>query len=389
MTDKAIDWTKAVKSLTPDKPFFIYYAPGATHAPHHVPKEWIARYKGQFDQGWDKLREETLARQKTLGVVPPDTKLAPKPAAIKDWDKLTPDEQRLFAHQMEVFAGYGEFADHEAGRLVQAIEDMGQMDNTLIFYILGDNGASAEGGMNGLFNEATYFNGVSEKVEDILKHYDELGGPTSYGHYAAGWAVAGDTPFTWTKQVAANYGGTRNGMVVHWPGRIKARGEVRSQWHHVIDIAPTILEAAGLPEPKAVNGTPQTPIEGVSLVYTFDDARANSRHTTQYFEIFGNRAIYHDGWLAGTVHRVPWEPRPRATLQDDTWELYDTRTDFSLVNDLAAKDPGEAQGDAGTFHEGRGQEPCAAHRRSRRRAGQRRPGRAARPDGRSNFIDCL
>ena len=341
MTDKAIDWAKAVKSLTPDKPFFIYYAPGATHAPHHVPKEWIARYKGKFDQGWDRLREETLARQKKLGVVPADTKLAPKPAAIKDWDKLTADEQKLFAHQMEVFAGYGEFADHEAGRLVQAIEDMGQMDNTLIFYILGDNGASAEGGMNGLFNEVTYFNGVSEKVEDILKHYDELGGPTSYGHYAAGWAVAGDTPFTWTKQVAANYGGTRNGMVVHWPRRIKARGEVRSQWHHVIDIAPTILEAAGLPEPKSVNGTPQTPIEGVSLVYTFDDARANSRHTTQYFEIFGNRAIYHDGWLAGTVHRAPWEPNPRATLQDDAWELYDTRTDFSLVNDLAAKNPGK------------------------------------------------
>jgi arylsulfatase len=339
MTDKAIDWARALKSLTPEKPFFIYFAPGATHAPHHVPKEWIAKYKGQFDQGWDNLREETLARQKALGVVPPDTKLAPKPAAIKDWDKLTPDERKLFAHQMEVFAGYGEFADHEAGRLVQAIEDLGQMDNTLVFYILGDNGASAEGGMNGLFNEATYFNGVSESVEDVLKHYDELGGPLSYGHYAAGWAVAGDTPFTWTKQVAANYGGTRNGMVVHWPRRIKARGEVRSQWHHVIDIAPTVLEAATLPEPRAVNGTAQTPIEGVSLAYTFDDARASSRHTTQYFEIFGNRAIYHDGWLAGTVHRVPWEPNPRATLQHDEWELYDTRTDFSLTNDLAARNP--------------------------------------------------
>jgi arylsulfatase len=272
-------------------------------------------------------------------VVPRDTRLAPKPAAIKDWDKLTPDEQKLFAHQMEVFAGYGEFADHEAGRLIRAIEDMGQLDNTLVFYILGDNGASAEGGMSGLFNEATYFNGVKESVEDVLKHYDELGGPLSYGHYAAGWAVAGDTPFTWTKQVAANYGGTRNGMVVHWPRRIKARGEVRSQWHHVIDIAPTILEAAGLPEPRAVNGTPQTPIEGVSLAYTFDDAGAPSRHTTQYFEIFGNRAIYHDGWLAGTVHRVPWEPNPRATLQEDAWELYDTRTDFSLTNNLASANP--------------------------------------------------
>jgi arylsulfatase len=339
MTNQAIDWVQAVKSLTPDRPFFIYFAPGATHAPHHVPKEWIAKYKGKFDQGWDKLRNETLARQKDLGVVPRDTKLAPKPSGIKDWDTLSADEKKLFAHQMEVFAGYGEFADHEAGRLIQAIESTGQMDNTLVFYILGDNGASAEGGMNGLFNEATYFNGVAEKVEDILKHYDELGGPRSYNHYAAGWAVAGDTPFTWTKQVATNYGGTRNGMIAHWPKHIKARGEVRSQWHHVIDIAPTILEATGLPEPKVVNGTPQTPIEGVSMVYSFNDARAKDRHTTQYFEIFCNRAIYHDGWLAGTVHKVPWEPKPLATLQNDKWELYDTRSDFSLTNDLAAKDP--------------------------------------------------
>ena len=339
MADQAINWTKAVKSLTPEKPFFLYFAPGATHAPHHVPKKWITKYKGRFDQGWDQLREETLARQKQLGVVPPDTKLAPKPAAIKDWENLTADERKLFARQMEVFAAYGEFADHEVGRLVQAIGDIGQMNNTLIFYIVGDNGASAEGGMNGLFNEMTYFNGVSESVKDVLKHYDDLGGPMSYGHYAAGWAVAGDTPFTWTKQVAASYGGTRNGMVVHWPQRIRARGELRSQWHHVIDVAPTILEAAGLPEPKAVNGTIQTPIEGVSMVYTFDEAQAKSRRVTQYFEIFCNRAIYHDGWLAGSVHRVPWEPEPRATLQDDIWELYDTRTDFSLVNDLAAKNP--------------------------------------------------
>jgi arylsulfatase len=339
MTDRAIDWARAVKSLTPDKPFFIYYAPGATHAPHHVPKEWIAKYRGRFDQGWDKLREETLARQKALGVVPPDTRLAPKPAAIRDWDTLSPDERKLFARQMEVFAGYGEFADHEAGRLVQAIEQIGQMDNTLVFYILGDNGASAEGGMNGLFNEMTYFNGVHEDVADILKHYDNLGGPFSYNHYAAGWAVAGDTPFTWTKQVAGNYGGTRNGMVVHWPRRIKSPGEVRSQWHHVIDVAPTILEAASLPEPKAVNGASQTPIEGVSMVYTFENARANSRHMTQYFEIFGNRGIYHDGWLAGTVHRIPWDYAPRTPLENDAWELYDTRTDFSLANDLAARDP--------------------------------------------------
>jgi arylsulfatase len=339
MTNQAINWMRYQKSLTPDKPFFIYFAPGATHAPHHVPKNWIAKYKGKFDQGWDKLREETLARQKQLGVVPADTKLAPKPAAIKDWAALSPDEKKLFARQMEVFAAFGEYTDAEIGRLIQAIEAIGQLDNTLIFYIVGDNGASAEGGMNGAFNEMTYFNGVAETVQDILKHYDELGGPMTYGHYAAGWAVAGDTPFTWTKQVASNYGGTRNGMVVHWPKGISAKGELRSQWHHVIDIAPTILEAAGLPEPKSVNGTPQTPIEGVSLAYTFADAKAPSRHTTQYFEILGNRAIYHDGWLAGTVHRAPWEYEPRATLENDTWELYNTRTDFSLTNNLAAKNP--------------------------------------------------
>ena len=339
MTNQAIDWVGYQKSLTPDKPFFIYFAPGATHAPHQVPKAWIAKYRGQFDQGWDKLREETLARQKRLGVVPVKTKLAPKPAAIKDWAALTPDEKKLFARQMEVFAGFGEYADTEIGRLIKAIEETGQLDNTLIFYIVGDNGASAEGGMVGLYNEMTYFNGVHETVQDILKHYDELGGPTTYPHYAAGWAVAGDTPFTWTKQVASSYGGTRNGMVIHWPKGIRAKGELRSQWHHVIDIAPTILESAGLPEPKSVNGTAQTPIEGVSLADTFADAKAPSRHTTQYFEIFGNRAIYHDGWLAGTVHRAAWEFKPRTTLENDTWELYDTRTDFSLANDLAAKNP--------------------------------------------------
>jgi arylsulfatase len=341
MTNQAIDWLGYQKSLTPDKPFFIYFAPGATHAPHHVPKEWIAKYKGKFDQGWDKLREETLARQIKLGVVPPGTKLAPKPEAIKDWDKLTPDEKKLFARQMEVFAGFGEYADTEIGRLVEAIRATGQLDNTLVFYIVGDNGASAEGGMDGLFNEMTYFNGVPETVQDILKHYDELGGPTTYPHYAAGWAVAGDTPFTWTKQVASSYGGTRNGMVIHWPKGIAAKGELRSQWHHVIDIAPTILEAAGLPEPKSVNGTPQTPIEGVSLAYTFANSKAPSPHTTQYFEIFGNRAVYNDGWLAGTVHRAAWEFKVRRPLEEDIWELYDTRADFSLANDLAAKNPGK------------------------------------------------
>lgn len=339
MTNQAITWMRSVKSLTPDKPFFIYYAPGATHAPHQVSKEWVDKYKGKFDMGWDKLREETLAREIKLGVVPAGTKLAPKPAAIKDWDTLTADEKKLFVRQFEVFAGFGEQTDHEVGRLIDAIADMGQLDNTIVFYILGDNGASAEGGMGGMYNEMTYFNGVQEKVADMLKHYDEWGSPSTYSHHAAGWAVAGNTPFTWTKQVASNYGGTRNGLIVYWPKGIKAKNEVRSQWHHIIDIVPTVLEAAKLPEPKTVNGITQAPIEGVSMLYSFNDAQAKGRHTTQYFEIFGNRAVYNDGWFAGTIHRAAWETKPRAALKDDTWELYNTRNDFSLANDLAKQNP--------------------------------------------------
>jgi len=339
MTEQAIKWMKFEKALTPDRPFFLYFAPGATHAPHHVPKEWIAKYKGKFDEGWDKLRDETLARQIAIGVVPPGTKLAPKPAAIKDWDQLTPDEQKLFARQMEVYAAFGEYADHEIGRLFDAVGDIGQSDNTLVFYILGDNGTSAEGGMNGMFSEMTYFNGVEETVPDMLKHYDDWGGPSTYPHMAAGWAVAGDTPFKWTKQIASNYGGTRNGLIVSWPERIKDVNAIRSQWHHVIDVAPTVLGAANLPEPTRVNGTVQEPIAGVSMAYTFDRPNAESTHKTQYFEIFGNRAIYQDGWLAGTVHKAPWEQVPRAKLADDKWELYDTTKDFSLVNDLATNNP--------------------------------------------------
>jgi arylsulfatase len=335
MTDQAIGWMKFQKSLTPDKPFFMYFAPGATHAPHHVPKEWIAKNKGRFDGGWDKMREATLARQIALGVVPPGTKLAAKPKDIKDWSTLTADEQKLFARQMEVYAGFGEYCDYEIGRLFDAIGEAGQFDNTLIFYIIGDNGTSAEGGMSGMFSEMTYFNNFQESVQEMLKHYDEWGGPSTYPHMAAGWAVAGDTPFMWTKQIPSNYGGTRNGLIVSWPKRIKAANQVRSQWHHVIDVAPTVLEAASLPEPKSVNGTIQSPIEGVSMLYSFDQPDAKSTHKTQYFEIFGNRAIYHDGWFAGTIHRAPWEKLPRQKLQDDQWELYDTRQDFSLVNDLA------------------------------------------------------
>ena len=339
MTDQSISWMKFQKALTPDKPFFMYFAPGATHAPHHVPQEWIAKYKGKFDGGWDKLREETLARQIELGVVPKGTKLANKPEAIKDWDKLTADEKKLFARQMEVYAAFGEYADHEIGRLFDAVRETGQFDNTLIFYILGDNGTSAEGGMSGMFSEMTYFNGVQETVQDMLKRYDEWGGPTTYPHMAAGWAVAGNTPFMWTKQVASNFGGSRNGMIVSWPKGIKASNETRSQWHHVIDVAPTVLAAAKLPEPKSVNGTVQTPIEGVSMLYSFDDTAAASTHKTQYFEIFANRGVYHDGWFAGTVHKAPWETKPRAKLLEDQWELYETTKDFSLANDLATANP--------------------------------------------------
>ena len=290
--------------------------------------------------GWDKLREQSLARQIALGVVPAGTKLAPKPPAIRDWDKLSADEKRLFAHQAEVFAAFAEYTDVEIGRMLKAFEDVGQADNTLVFYIAGDNGTSGEGGQNGMFSEMTYFNGVQEKVEDMLKLIDKWGGPETYPHMAAGWAVALDAPFGWMKQVPSDFGGTRNGMVVHWPKGIKAKNEIRTQFGHVIDVAPTMLEAIGLPEPTVVNGVKQIPMAGTSLAYTFEDAKAKERHTTQYFEIAGNRAIYHDGWFARTIHKAPWETKPRRPLQDDSaWQLYDVRADFSLANDLAAQNP--------------------------------------------------
>jgi arylsulfatase len=339
MTNQAIGWVKAQQSMTPDKPFFVYFATGAVHAPHHVPKEWIDKYKGKFDAGWDDIREKTIARQKEMGMIPANTKLPPKPKDIKDWDALTADEQRLFIRQAEVFGGFLEQTDHEVGRLIATIEEIGEMDNTLIFYIAGDNGTSAEGGFVGMYNEMTYFNNVTEKVEDLLPLIDKWGGPETFPHMAAGWAVAFDSPFTWTKQVASDFGGTRNGMIVHWPDGIKEKGGMRSQFGHVIDIAPTILEAAGLPEPKSVNGTPQTPIEGTSLLYSFNDADAKERHTTQYFEMFGNRAVYHDGWFARTIHRAPWQAVDMPPLETDTWDLYNVHEDFSLANNLADKYP--------------------------------------------------
>jgi arylsulfatase len=265
--------------------------------------------------------------------------LGPKPEDLKDWEALSDDERRLFSRQAEVFAGFLEQTDYEIGRLVSAIDDIGELENTLFIYIAGDNGTSAEGGFVGMYNEMTYFNGVVEKVEDLLPLMDEWGGKDTFPHMAAGWAVAFDSPFTWTKQVASDFGGTRNGMVIHWPEGIESRGGLRSQFGHVIDIAPTVLEAAGLPEPKSVNGTEQTPIEGESLVYSFDDPDAKERHTTQYFEIFGNRAIYHDGWFARTLHRAPWQTSGFPELEDDVWDLYKIDEDFNLQNNLADSNP--------------------------------------------------
>jgi len=339
MTNQAINWVKAQQSMTPDKPFFVYFATGAVHAPHHVSKEWSDKYKGKFDKGWDAVREETVKKQKEMGVIPPNTKLAPKPKDIKDWDKLTENERKLFARQAEVFAGFMEMTDFEVGRFIDALAEIGELDNTLFIYIAGDNGTSAEGGMVGMYNEMTYFNAVEEKVEDLIPLMDEWGGPSTFPHMAAGWAVAFDAPFMWTKQVASDFGGTRNGMIIHYPDGIKEKNGLRTQFSHAIDIAPTILETADLPEPKVVNGVPQTPIEGTSLAYSFNDAEAAERHTIQYFEMFGNRAIYHNGWFARTIHRAPWEMVNLPPLESDVWDLYNVREDFSLTNNLAEKYP--------------------------------------------------
>jgi len=340
MTDQAIAWTRFQQAMTPDKPFFIYFATGATHAPHHAPPEYIEKYRGKFDRGWDVLREETLARQIELGVVPAGTKLTPRPAEIPAWDSLSPDQKRLCARQMEVFAGFAEHTDHEVGRLVQALRDMGELDNTLFMYAVGDNGASAEGGPDGSYNEILALNGIVSDVASQLSHIDEWGGPMTFPHYSIGWALAGNTPFQWTKQVASHFGGTRNPLVISWPARLpNAHGEVRTQFHHVIDIAPTVLEAAGLPEPKVVNGTAQRPMDGVSMVYSFNDPAAKGHRVTQYFEMFGNRAIYHDGWVAAARHSIPWINAQLPPFSEDRWELYHIDEDFSEANDLATENP--------------------------------------------------
>jgi arylsulfatase len=341
MTNETIEWIKFQQAMTPDKPFMVYYATGAVHAPHHAPKEWIEKYKGKFDGGWLKLREETFARQKEMGVIPQNAQLAPMPSDIKDWETLSKDEKKLFALQMETFAGFTSHTDHEVGRIVDAIEEIGELDNTLFVYIMGDNGSSAEGGLEGTYNELVHLNGIfdEETIEGMLEKAGDWGGPNSFPHMSAAWAVATDAPFKWTKQMAADFGGTRNGMVMHWPNGIKAKGEIRNQFHHVNDIAPTILEATHLPAPKMINGVEQIPMDGVSMLYATEDANAPDRHTIQYFEMFGNRAIYNDGWMARVVHMVPWVGKPRNSFQDEKWELYNTKEDFSLVNNLASENP--------------------------------------------------
>jgi arylsulfatase A-like enzyme len=343
MATKAIKWIRQQKALMPDKPFFTYFAPGATHAPHHVPKEWADKYKGKFDHGWDKLREETFARQKKLGVIPQECQLTARHPEIPAWDTISPVMKKVIARQMEVYAGFMEHTDHHVGRLLDSLKDLGVLEDTLIYVILGDNGASAEGSLQGCFNEIAPLTGFPqlETAEFLTARIDKLGGIEAYNHYAVGWAHAMDTPYQWTKQVASHFGGTRNGTIVHWPNGIKAKGELRSQFHHVIDIAPTILEVAHLPQPVIVNGVQQRPIEGVSMAYSFNDKKAAERHETQYFEMAGNRGIYHQGWTAVTRHRTPWLTGAvkLAAFDDDVWELYDTTKDWSQAKDLAKDNP--------------------------------------------------
>jgi arylsulfatase len=343
LADHAIQWVRRQKSLMPDKPVFMYFAPGATHAPHHVPQEWSAKYKGRFDQGWDRLRAETFARQKELGVIPPDCDLTRRHPEIPAWDDISAEMKPILARQMEIYAGFLEHTDHHVGRVIDALADLEILDDTLIYYIIGDNGASAEGTLQGTFNEMLPLNGFMdlETPEFLTQNIDKFGGPEAYNHYAVGWAHAMDTPYQWTKQIASHWGGTRNGTIVHWPKGIQARGELRSQFHHVIDVAPTVLEAAGLPEPAFVNGIQQKPYEGASMLYSFDDGQAAERHETQYFEMIGNRGIYHKGWTAVTKHRTPWEVGAIKTVafDDDVWELYDTNTDWTQAQDLAKEMP--------------------------------------------------
>ena len=340
LVDHAIAWLRRTRSIAADKPYFLYMSTGATHAPHQVSPEYLGKYRGKFDMGWDKYREETFARQKELGVVPQDAKLTKRPEELPAWDSLSADQKKLFARMMEVFAAFTDQTDYEMGRLLEVVRSLPDADNTIIFYEVGDNGASAEGGLVGLLNENSFFNNVPESLEENLKHMDELGGPKHFNHFPAGWAWAMNTPFQWTKQIASHLGGVRNPLAVSWPAKIKDKGGVRGQFHHVIDVAPTIYEAVGIEFPEIMNGVEQKPIEGVSMVYSFDDANAPSQRRTQYFEMFINRAIYNDGWWAASRVNIPWEGNAKPADPDTAkWELYHLDEDFSQANDLASENP--------------------------------------------------
>lgn len=339
ITDDAIAWIQRQKSIAPDKPFFIYFATGATHAPLHAPQEWIDKFDGKFDQGWDKVREETIARQKDLGMVPKNTKLTPRPKEIPEWQGLSDEAKRLYARHQEAFAGFLAHTDHHVGRLVDAIHALPDADNTLIIYVAGDNGPSAEGSLTGTTNNMMTQNGIPDTVEGQIEEIDEIGGPKHENHYPVGWAWAGSSPFQWMKRVPSHFGGTRNGLVISWPRKVKAAGEIRSQFHHAIDIAPTIYEAVGVPEPTSVNGTKQTPIAGVSMAYTINDPNAEGRRKTQYFETGGHRAIYHEGWVATAFQGVPWELAGSKGFDGNNWELYNVEQDFSQADNLADSNP--------------------------------------------------
>jgi arylsulfatase A-like enzyme len=340
LADRAITWVRQQKAMMPDKPFFMYWAPGAVHAPHHVPKEWSDKYKGKFDAGWDVAREQILARQKELGVVPQDAELTPRHDEIPAWDDMPGELHPVLAREMEIYAGFFEQTDHELGRIVDTLQDLGVLDDTLIYYIIGDNGASAEGTLQGSFNEMCMLNGMPgvETTEFLLSKIDDFGTPAAYNHYAVGWAHAMNTPYQWTKQVASHWGGTRNGTIVHWPNGFTDKGKTRNQFHHVIDVAPTILEAAGVPAPISVNGIQQAPLEGVSMLSTLRDGDAPETHSVQYFEMVGNRGIYHKGWTAVTRHSTPWKTDPPPPFDDDTWELYGP-DDWTQAHNLAAENP--------------------------------------------------
>jgi arylsulfatase A-like enzyme len=347
LADEAINHMQRLNAAAPEKPFFVYYVPGGTHSPHQPKEEWIKKFKGKFDMGWNELREQIFANQKRLGVIPPNTKLTPWPDELPKWDTLSAEDKKLFAREAEVFAAYAAYTDHEIGRVIQAVEDMGKLDNTLIIYISGDNGTSAEGTVYGTFNQMTAYNGILHlPTAEQMKFYDGWGLHDTYPHMSVAWSWAFDTPFKWTKQVASHFGGTRQGMCIAWPNRIKDAGGIRTQFHHMIDIVPTILEATGITAPVQVNGVAQKPIEGVSMAYTWDPANADapSRRTTQYFEMFANRAIYHDGWIACTTPPVaPWllgtVKLPDDVVNGYKWELYNIANDYSEDNDLAAKMP--------------------------------------------------